>query len=707
MTTMSAACRSLAALACALSLAGCLSPFPDAVLTPPDLSAPAEGGLLDAPPVEIVRGDRVLPIVADDSSGSRATALFLADVVERTCGRRPDVLIVFPGQAVAISNALFVGRSTGLKSAAFRVRAADGAVRFEGRSDYAAFDWCERFLGYRFYCADGECFERRDAVVVPAADYSDRPVSDRREITGSPRWARVAKSGNEHRGGVAVHQPHGWVRDAALRAAHPDIFENGRTPMLCYGNPETRAVYLERIDREIAGRGDAGGVVDVRRKVVTVSPWDAPIRCACAHCRGKYDGASASPIVWGTFLPAFARELKAAHPDYLVSFLPYLNFTDVPADLPPLPDNCEAEVCTMPGLALLKDAATREREEGLLRRWRDATGRKALSWDYGCWPLDKTSAPYVFGRTAQRHCAAMRDTVSGTFICGGEDDPRVALSLYVWMRCLWNPDIDVEAVYDGFARRMFGAAARPMRELIALQEACWERTWEGTGCTYANVFGTSFRPDDVARMRELLYEASLLASADRDAAATVRVWRYADGFRDFFRDSAFLAARSAPKPLRPGETREMVRAREPSPSPWAKTAVSFVRPDPSNLVFTVRCDEPAAAKLDFSSVDGDWAHGDDSVTFAFEGRAAAKVFRDDGARVTHDAAGWTVTFKVALTEAEARAGVLRGNVCRFRVGDRRRPAAERVPGSCYEASRLSTVLTDPDDDPAAFVAFSF
>lgn len=704
--TMSAGFHRTVLLGLACTLAGCLMPRATDLLTPPDLSAPAKGGLLAAPPVEVVRGTSVLPIVTDDSSNGRATALFLADVIERTCGRRPDMLVVFRGQDCAVSNALFIGHSTDTSSAAFRVRAYDGSVRFEGRSDYAVFDWCERFLGYRIYCADGECFARQNEIVVPAVDYADRPVFDRRILTGNPKWARVAKSGNEHRGGVAVHQPHNWFRDAALKAAHPDIFENGKTPMLCYGNPETREVYLERINRQITDGSDAGGIVNTNRKVITVSPWDAPIRCACAHCRGCYADKSASPIVWGKFLPALAREVKAAHPDYLVSFLPYLNFVEVPEGLEGLPDNCEAEVCTMPGLALLKDEATRAREEALLRRWQKVTGRKVLSWDYGCWPLDKTSAPYVFGRTAQRHCAAMRDVISGTFICGGEDDPRVALSLYVWMRCLWNPDIDVEAIYDGFARRMFGPAAAAMRELIALQEACWERMWDGPVCTYRNVFETSFRPDDVERMRALLQEGYARACAAQDAASALRVRWYADGFKEFFRDCAVLEARPASRPLMAGEMRRMVRAREPSEEPWAATEVSFVRSGSSNLTFTVRCLEPAAAKIDFSSIDDDWVHGDDCVTVIFKGQPPVKVFRND-ARVTHTDADWTVTIEVPLPAEAVRAGCIYGNVIRFRVGDRRFPEANRVPGSRYEHSRLWTMLTAPDDDPSAFVPFHF
>ena len=119
---------------------------------------------------------------------------------------------------------------------------------------------------------------------------------------------------------------------------------------------------------------------------------------------------------------------------------------------------------------------------------------------------------------------------------------------------------------------------------------------------------------------------------------------------------------------------------------------------------TVRCEEPAAEKMDFREIDHVAVWGDDSVTFVFEGIGSLKVFKDDR-RVTHDDRSWTVTVEVPIPAEIAKRGFLRGNVCRWRVGDVRRPKAERVPGSRYEHSRLGTVFTAPDDDPAAFIDF--
>ena len=714
-----------------------------------DLSAPCERRELASPPVEVVRAGTALDIVAADTPETQWAALFLAQTIRETCGVRPAVYIERPDCPVTNRVALFVGAVTAnrgwdcalsAKSGdAFRVVARDGCVRFLGRADYAVFDWCERELGMRFYCAGGKCVEPRQEIVAQAVDYSDRPVFEHRRIGGaeSEPWARVGRSGSRHRGGTRVHAPHLWYTNEALKAERPGIFESGRTPMLCYGNPETLEYYKLRIDRQIAGLEDAGGIVDTDRKVVTVCQWDAPIDCRCRHCAPLYEltarGESASPIIWGRFLRKLSAWLAEAHPDYMVSFLPYWNTCEIPRSWKRavrrsrgpgrhwrwtrLPGNAEAEICTMPGLALLKDEACRRREERIIRDWRKVTGRKVLNFHYGCWPQERTSAPYVFGETIRRHYAETADATAGSYVCGGADDPRLALSMYVWQRCLWNPEVDVEAIYDGFARRMFGPAERPMRELIALQESCWERPWDSDSCTWRNVFDVSFPREDVARMRALLKEACALADGAGDRRAKDRVVWYVSGFVTFLRESDALARRDGRKVVRPGETNEFVVARSAvHPRPWAGTkVVTDVRGN--ELCLRVACEEPAVARMDFADMVKDAVWGNDSVQFVIgEGddvkRATVyltgkveKGWPGFSARVAHGPDGWTVEARIALTERQRSDGKVLGNICRWRVGDRRLPQAERVPDSRYEQSRLDTCYTFPNDDPAAFVEF--
>ena len=689
-------------LGLAAVLAGC-------VAVRSDLSAPASWRELGGEPVAVVRDGKALPIVTDERRENRWAALFLAGVIEEMTGVKPGVMVLTKGQKCLVKEGLFVGKGEKAEggSEGFRVEARDGSVWFSGRADFAVFDWCERELGMRYYGPRGRCVEKRAEILARAVDYSDRPVFEHRLFTGGndEPWVKFAKAGSVHRGNVRVHAPHGWFRDDKLKAERPEIFETGLTPMLCYGNPETLAYYKTRIDRHIAGVQDSGGIVDTKRKVVSVSPWDAPVRCTCRWCRTLYDYADggrgfASPVLWGWFLPKLSAWLKEAHPDYEISFLPYLNAVGV-ADCGGL-GNCEAEVCTMPGVALLKNAGCREREEGILRGWAAATGRKVLNWHFSCWPADWTSAPYVFGRTIRRHYADMRDVTCGSYVCGSPRDLRQSLSNYVWMKCLWNPDVDVEAIYDGFARRMFGCAAEPMRALVALQEEGWERQWEGGACTYRNVFEISYPPADVARMKTLLQEAYEIALRAGDETAAGRIRDWAGGMTAFFEEADALAARRGRRIVRLGEANELVTARSVrATEPWAKTRVT-TRREGATLEIRIRCDEPALGKMRVGRRIEDFIWGNDDVKVLIAGREEQVFHLEDCER---DATGWTAVARVELTAAELKAGKVLGNVCRMRVGDARRPAKERVPGSRRERSRLGTCYTDPDDDPAAFVEF--
>jgi len=727
-------CALSAGLAVVSGLVGCLG-----VRHWGDLNEPREWRLLDASPVEVVTAT-AMPIVTDDTPDNRWAAMFLAQTIAESSGKKPEVFVERPERPCVKSNAFYVGEVsanalwrctlTNESAEAFRVVTRDGCVRFLGKADFAVFDWCERMLGMRCYPCVGKSVGFSTNIVVQASDYSDMPVFSYRKMGGGQPWLKISKSGATHSVWVNVHQPQGWITNETLKAERPEIFENGETPMLCYGEPKTLELYKMRIDRHIAGLEDSGGIVDKNRKVVTVCQWDAPLRCTCRWCSALYAAdrgktGSASPIIWGRFLTGLSDWLKTSHPDYTISFLPYMNTCEVPACLGdrmrvrrgrPL-RNAEAEVCTMPGLALLKNAACKAREERIIREWSRVTGNKVLNWHYGCWPLEWTAAPYVFGRTIREHYDDMRDWQCGSFVCGSGEDPRMALSAYVWMRCLWNPEIDVEALYDEFAVRAFGPAAIPMRALIALQESCWERQWESDDCDCLNVFEVSYPRQDVERMKQLVCAADECATAAGDKLASALVRWYASGFEEFVAESDALSQRRGRMTVRPGEPHEMAMARSALyPKPWAETVVE-TRFDGRDLCLSVRCDEPAAALMDFSRTVNDIVWGNDCVTFVIEERGETHLAQVnltgevkkgwDGfsSQVSHDEAGWTVQARVRLSEETCRAGKVLGNVTRWRVGDRRLPQEKRVPGSRYEQSRLSTCYTNVDTDPAAFVEF--
>lgn len=489
----------------------------------PDLTRLAEAREEVGDPLVLVRdGASVASIVTTDRLHAREGAFYLQSVIRRMTGVELSLVLVRDGQDWPALPGLHLVDDGDATNEAFSVETSADAVVLRGRVDFAAYDWAERILGVRTYWdpqRGGEVIPETKGLAVPRVAYADRPVfAYRVHYPFHDRlWVKVAKVGASFDLGFTVHSTPSGV---------------------CYGSPEAFDDYVRRIEERIAGVTNGCRTVDTRLKTVSVSPWDEPYGCACRWCRTLRSHASgvagdASPIVWGTFLPRLSRWLAERHPDYRIVFLPYWNYMRLPRrpfGEPLRLDNATAFVCNVAGVARLASPEIRAREEAMMRGWKVVTGRKIVIWDYACWPAEESDAPYVCGRTIRSHLDAMREVADGVFICGTGELARLSLSLYVWQRCLWNPDLDVEAVYDEFCRRMFGPAAGIMRRVVALQESEWRPP------------RLDFSPETVVELHRLLLAAQ--DALDIDASPQGAVFRrrfayYASGFsRLLFREAA-------------------------------------------------------------------------------------------------------------------------------------------------------------------------
>ena len=54
------------------------------------------------------------------------------------------------------------------------------------------------------------------------------------------------------------------------------------------------------------------------------------------------------------------------------------------------------------------------------------------------------------------------------------DWTTTAPTLYVWLKVLWNPEVEVDAVLDEMGRRLYGPAAGTARELLRLECDRWQ-----------------------------------------------------------------------------------------------------------------------------------------------------------------------------------------------------------------------------------------
>jgi hypothetical protein len=460
----------------------------------------------------------------------------------------------------------------------FAVKTAPDRVTLAGADEpgaaWALYDFLERAVGVRWYWPEdqkstnwiGTYLPQTNTLAVAPAHWTDAPVFRKREIWpgGGPRVGSADVSSLHRRlrsfdswpVKLIVHAPHGW--NSLYKESRPQIFQlrgDGQRDfsMLCYGNPDTLKTYLEQIDAQVAATGTISRALAILQgQSVTVSPADIPVSCNCKDCQalwnpdgGQYGTASR---ILGAFVANLGRELKTRQPELTVIFLPYKNYTYAPEGIA-FPDNVEIQICGMPGLALYKEPAVNASEQKNIDAWHRLSGRRIQNWHYSCWPEDRTQAAYLFPNVIVAHYRANREKTVGSFINGERNHwPRQHLSLYVWLKALWNPDFNAGAAVEGFVSRMYGPAAGPMRELIGMQIRGWEESrWPNAAFSPKTIYEISYPRADVVRMESLLAQAYALAK--NDPLVSNRLDYAAGPLREFFKQSEEQATGSGLKTL--------------------------------------------------------------------------------------------------------------------------------------------------------------
>ena len=486
----------------------------------------------------------------------------------------------------------------------FAVKTAPNRVFIVGHDDLAThsagsawgvYEFCERALGVRWYwpvAAGGRSVLPAKTLHVRPMWVEDAPFFRMREIWPSPgglgQLHSALRSGRSWPVVLNVHAPHAWAKFDDFGVKRPEIFQlrkdGSRDPiMLCYGNPRTLETYLEVLWRVFSkaepNMKDGGGIVNGNS--ITVSPYDQGVACACPDCQKLMDPnggrwGTASRLL-GTFVAKLGREVKQRWPDKTVIFLPYLNYTLAPKGIE-FPDNVEVQLCGMPGVALYKEPEIYKQFQDNIDTWMKLTRRKVQTWDYSCWPLDRTKAPYHYPRVLKMYYQANRSKIVGTFINGVEDHwPRSNISLYCWMKLLWNPDFDVDAAMEEFVKRMFGPAAGTMRELIQIQADGWEKSrWPNGVMSAKGVYEISFPKATLERMKQLLAKAKEQIGDDK--LLQQRLAYYETPFAACYKEYEFVIEGKGVRPLVAKKVAENpIIDGKLDDAVWAKTPATTLR----------------------------------------------------------------------------------------------------------------------------------
>jgi hypothetical protein len=460
---------------------------------------------------------------------------------------------------------------------------------------WAVADFLERFLSVRWYWPTelgGRCITRSASLVIPPVHYNDQPVFRQREYHPRFGWKLpttahssekdplpfppgaipdgveavdmstylpLVREGCSWPYKIKVHSPRGGEFEREFgEEKKTEMFslnkDGTRNPKaICYSSSKTLEFLLEGCQRVW---DEGGGASWVTSTCVTVSPLDSPVVCSCPACqetfaKGGGTHIGGTSLIMATFVKRMCEAVKQRWPDKKVIYLPYWNY-----------DECRKEVQYPDNLVVMSATTTypmplnaqRENFEEGIQRLRDFRAQACVPvtiWDY-C--VAWTYGPYQYPHLVRDYYQVVKDISAGAFLngmCLGEWT-NTAPTLYVWMKVLWNPDLDVDAVLDEMCERLYGKAGDTARELMKLECDVWEKgEWTkhrikqpGGWPVPRRLFPVVFAPDVVQRMK-VLREKALAEMAD-DPVAHQRFLYWTWTFDAFLKEAESIHQKKTP-----------------------------------------------------------------------------------------------------------------------------------------------------------------
>jgi hypothetical protein len=467
-----------------------------------------------APPVEriatitLADGGRALSgivVATNASSGVREAAARLGAYLERSTGGRFAVRTEDAPRGTPVS--IYCGDTQPWRACAGSLGALDEdgfAILFpdahtiiigggtEHGVDNGVTAFLERFVGVRWLFPGelGEHVPQNATLAVPAEAVREEPVFQSRLLsglisTGTPAWKQAADEWGRRlrmRGRVAFHH-NLWkiFLPSTYTSTHPDFFPmiNGRRYLPrganqdtvwqpCFGNPDTASEAVQNIASNYFAK--------LGRDSVSLGVNDNGGFCECAACRalnGERVDASGIPSSSGSYYPwcnAVVRRLKPDWPDKQYGLLAYSAVSDPP-------DGLTLEPAIIPYLTEERlrwiDPAAAATGHARVEAWARVAAQ--LGWYdyvYGKSYAAPRFYPHqmaTYLRYGQAH--GVRHYYAEAYPDEGwSEGPK----LYVLLKLLWNPHLDVDALLDDWYTCAVGPTAAPH---LKAYFAFWERFW--------------------------------------------------------------------------------------------------------------------------------------------------------------------------------------------------------------------------------------
>jgi len=339
----------------------------------------------------------------------------------------------------------------------------------------------ERYVNVRWLCPgpDGDDVPQVETLTVPEMDTLEAPCFLNRRLPYTQQgrgdvkewWARQ-KLGYS----LLLSHGHNWERPipASLFESHPDWFAmrgGKRVPpsgryKLCVTNEAMMDAFAEAA---IAYFSE-----DETRTCFSLSPADSAGWCECSECSKLYETdprgqLSVTPAILH-FYNGVAKRVGKVYPDKVLAGYVYAAYVFPPHN----PIRLEPNVYLVwapsfdYGYTLFRPDL-QDQWTALLAQWRQVTDRLAY-YDLPIHAQTESGAPSAPGLKILSFLYPRLKSagITGVYVYGIEAWGRANATNYLLAKLAWDPEADVEALFDEFCRRAYHEGGDEIAQLLRL-----------------------------------------------------------------------------------------------------------------------------------------------------------------------------------------------------------------------------------------------
>lgn len=335
---------------------------------------------------------------------------------------------------------------------------------------YAVYDFLETVCGCRYYTSTEEYvpfdanltveFSARECI--PQLDYREVYYRDFFNPEFAEKHKMTAQNARHSVWGTWCHSFQEFLDPDIYFDEHPEYFalfqgrRVGKNAEPCLSNPEVFDVMAANIEKAMAEKPECN--------FWSISQNDNDAYCSCEKCRAL-DEAEGSPM--GSVLN-FVNKMARRFPDKTISTLAYWYTRKLPKTIRP-EKNVHIMLCNIEanrGLPIETDERSLGSKEELLA-WEAVCDNISL-WDY-CIQFRNLVSPFPNLRVIPQNIRFfLNHNVKMLFSQSNREyeGEFSALRGYLLAKCMWEPDVDANAVIREFCEGYYGPAAEAILTYI-------------------------------------------------------------------------------------------------------------------------------------------------------------------------------------------------------------------------------------------------